>query len=360
MSNTPDKITAIDKQTVKDTLTKQAASFELPPSNLLSDNTHYHLVRSQQQAAEPSEALKAFMAAFAEPVETAPIAHVPEIRERQAKAYYNMPTYTNMTQRYDVNVQVDSIAGVAVEIFTPATGVCPENRSRVLINCHGGGFINGARMMSHKESIPIAAIGNIKVISVDYRMAPEHTFPAATDDVLAVYRELLNSYQPQNIGIYGSSAGALLVAQTLARLQSDNLPPPAAIAMGFASAFSWEKGDSFHLARGLSPSFPVDGFDINNPYFAGRANNDPEVYPGNDLVVLKRFPPSLLLSATRDNGLSSVVHNHSQLVKLGVETQLHVWEGLGHVFHYDSELPESREVYDVVVRFFEKYMRARG
>jgi epsilon-lactone hydrolase len=81
------------------------------------------------------------------------------------------------------------IGGVHTEVFTPAGGISPSNAMRVLINLHGGGFGANARTKSHLESVPIASIGRIKVISIDYRQAPEFALPSASEDVAAVYRE---------------------------------------------------------------------------------------------------------------------------------------------------------------------------
>jgi len=71
---------------------------------------------------------------------------------------------------------------------------------------------------------------------------------------------------------------------------------------------------------------------------------------------MSKFPPSLLVAATRDKALSSVVYTHSLLVAQGVEAELHVWEGLGHAFFYDPDLPQSREVYAVVIKFFDTHL----
>jgi len=71
---------------------------------------------------------------------------------------------------------------------------------------------------------------------------------------------------------------------------------------------------------------------------------------------MAKFPPSLLVATTRDVALSSVVVTHSQLVRLGVDAELHVWEGLGHTFYTDPDLPESREVHDVVIGFFDRHL----
>src|SRR3546814_17061687 len=99
------------------------------------------------------------------------------------------------------------IGGVRTEVVEPRGGVAPENRRRVLINVHGGAFIGGARTLSRVEAMPIAAIGRIKAISVDYRQGPDFPFPPASEDVQAVYRALLQHYDPRHIGLYGCSAG---------------------------------------------------------------------------------------------------------------------------------------------------------
>ena len=68
------------------------------------------------------------------------------------------------------------------------------------------------------------------------------------------------------------------------------------------------------------------------------------------------FPPTLLSSATRDFRLSPVVATHAQLARLGVHAQLHVYEGLGHCFHYNLDLPESKELYRATIQFFEQHL----
>src|SRR5258708_25755044 len=112
---------------------------------------------------------------------------------------------------YPVNLSSDTIAGVPVRIISPLS-IAPEKRDRVLINLHGGGFNSDSGSLS--ETIPIANLSGIKVIAVLYRLAPEHPFPAGLDDAVAVYKELLKTYQPSHIAIHATSAAALL-------------PPPA-------------------------------------------------------------------------------------------------------------------------------------
>src|SRR5229473_4856564 len=129
---------------------------------------------------------------------------------------------------YPVNVEETKIAGVRTDVITPLA--MPEaNRKRVLINLHGGGFISDSGSLI--EGIPIAYLTKMKVVSVYYRLAPENPFPAAVDDVVAVYKELLKTYQPRSIGIFGTSAGATLTPEVAVRLKQLGIPLPGALGM---------------------------------------------------------------------------------------------------------------------------------
>ena len=111
---------------------------------------------------------------------------------------------------FPVNVEEKNIGGVRTDVITPLDA--PEaNRMRVLINLHGGGFNSDSGSLI--EGVPISNLAKIQVVSVYYRLAPENPFPAAVDDVVAVYKELLKDHKPQNIGIFGTSAGGILTAR---------------------------------------------------------------------------------------------------------------------------------------------------
>ena len=352
-----DTVAPLEKQTTdrmvaEEALSIQVSGFTLPPSILCSEQTLSRL----RKAKEEMQALAEQLPADAPNVLTAPLEQIPEIQHRDAELCYRTSKYQYMAKQYPVTLATQTIAGVDVEIFTPKAGVSSANENQVLINLHGGAFISGSRSVSHLESMPIAAEGKIKVISIDYRLAPAHIFPAATDDIVAVYRALLEQYAPENIGIYGCSAGAVLSAQTIARLQQEGLPQPAAIAMSCASGHGWHDGDSGYFAAGMQESYPEEGICINNLYFKAADLNDPLVFPGKHPAVLAKFPPALLMTGTRDFALSSVVKNHSELVRLGVVADLHVWEGLEHAFLYDATLEESQQAYQLMVRFFDRFL----
>ena len=166
-----------------------------------------------------------------------------------------MPLVEKQRGRYDVEWQPNTIAGVYTEVFTPKGGIPRDNRDLVLLNLHGGGFIVGGRSVGRIESIPIAATARVKVISIDYRMAPEARFPAASEDVAAVYREILKDHRPSNVGIYGCSAGGLLPQlRRSSWFQKENLPPPGAVGIFCASTHGFLIGDSGQLAFRIGES----------------------------------------------------------------------------------------------------------
>lgn len=252
-----------------------------------------------------------------------------------------------------VDIEPREIAGVYTEIFTPKGGIAPANKHRVLINVHGGGFTVGARTHGQLESLPIAATGRIKVISIDYRMAPEHNFPAASEDVAAVYQVLLRDYKPQNVGLYGCSAGGMLTAQATAWLIDKGVPVPGAIGMfGSTGEVPW-KGDSVHLSWAYEGGSAPQSEMVVPPYFKGADLNSPLVSPMLSTSTLRRFPTSLLLSGGRGPEASSLMDANNKLALAGVKSRLHLWDGLGHCFYLNADLPESHEAEKIIVDFFE-------
>ena len=106
---------------------------------------------------------------------------------------------------YPAETSDTKIAGVHVVIYTPKDGISARNRDRVLIELHGGGFSGCWPGCAELESMPIASLGRIKVMAVDYREGPDHKFPSASEDVASVYQELLKTYPSEDIGLYGCS-----------------------------------------------------------------------------------------------------------------------------------------------------------
>jgi len=249
-----------------------------------------------------------------------------------------------------------SLGSVHTYTYMPRSGISETNKARVLINLHGGGFSGCWPACAELESIPVSALMKIKVVTVDYREGPEHKFPAASEDVASVYRELLKSYKPKNIGIYGCSAGGMLTAMSLAWFQTHGLPTPGAVGIYCASAGAFG-GDATYIAfpfgEGRMPPTRPPG-QSRLGYFSGTDPKDPLVSPMNSPEVLAKFPPTLLITGTRDFAMSGTIHTDTELTKAGVKTELHVWDGLFHGFFYNAEVPESRDAFNVMISFFNR------
>jgi acetyl esterase/lipase len=279
------------------------------------------------------------------------------------RAYYdrfNSALAARAKELYPVKVKRQTIGGVPTEIITPADGISPQQQGRVLINLHGGAFLWGEGSGGEVEAVPIAGLGKITVITVGYREGPEYKFPAASEDVASVYRALLKQYRPESIGIYGCSAGGILTAQALAWFQKEHLPTPGAAGV-FCASVGRFGGDSSYLGPAITAQSPLRGSTEGNfsftPYFSDASLSDPLVVPMNSKDVLARFPPTLLIAGSRDFTVSSVMQADIELTKAGVETELHIWDGMWHSFFSNPDLPESKEMYSVVVKFFERHLR---
>src|SRR5271157_2648664 len=256
-------------------------------------------------------------------------------------------------RHFPVNVEEKIIAGVRTDIITPLE--MPEaNRNRVLINLHGGGFNSDSGSLI--EGIPIANLAKTKVVSVYYRLAPENPFPAAVDDVVAVYKELLKTYKPQSIGIFGTSAGAILTAEVTVRLKQLGLPLPAALGIFSGLADFSRVGDARQLftLNGLPGEMqPVDPDHLPDDQYVGKTDRkDPMLSPL--FADLHGMPPSLLVTSTRDLLLSDTTIFHRALLHTGNDAQLVVFEALPHAFWYHFQLPETKEALELMAKFFDE------
>jgi len=255
---------------------------------------------------------------------------------------------------YPVNVNEATIAGVPAKVITPLQ--IPENkRDRVLINVHGGGFNSDSGSLT--ETVPIANLMQTEVVAVLYRLAPEHPFPAAVDDTVAVYKELLKTYKPQKIGLYGTSAGAILTAEVAVKLHQLGLPLPGALGIFSGLGDFSQTGDSqaIYSLNGLSgPLTPPRKEPHDSPYVGSTNPTDPVLSPL--YANLSGFPPSLFMTSTRDLLLSGTTTLHRAFLRAGVDAQLVVFEALPHAFWNDAQLPESKEADEIMAGFFDKHL----
>jgi acetyl esterase/lipase len=257
-------------------------------------------------------------------------------------------------QIYPVNLAESTLAGVPVRIVTPLADMSPD---RVLINLHGGGFNSDSGSLT--ETIPIANLTRMKVVAVLYRLAPEHPFPAGVDDAVAVYKELLKTYKPAHIALYGTSAGAIMTPEVVMRLRQLGLPLPGALGVFSGMGDFSRDGDSqaMYALNGLSGPLGPPQPHPHKPEYIGSAD------PRNPVLSplfgdLSNMPPTLFITSERDLLLSGTTILDRAFLRAGNNNdQLVVFEGLPHAFWNDATLPESKEADGIMAHFFLRHLR---
>ncbi len=266
-------------------------------------------------------------------------------------------TIPAMLERLHVTMHAETMNGVRVFVLTP-DDIPPEHRDKVLIHVHGGCYELYPGESGTTEGIIMAGLGHYKVISVDYRMPPEAYFPAALDDVLTVYKDVLKTTDSRNVAVFGTSAGGALVLETMLRAKQEGLRLPGAIAPGTPMSDVTKTGDSFYTNEKVdnvlvSPNGFCDAATV--VYAHGHDLKDPLLSPvyGD----MHDFPPTILTTGTRDLLLSNTVRVHQKLQEAGVEAQLEVFEGMSHAqYQVDDRIPETKAAFNEITQFFDKHL----
>ncbi len=244
----------------------------------------------------------------------------------------------------------DAIAGVPVLRIHGSRETDPE---RVLLHFHGGGFILGSAIGNASFSTQVAEVSGMAVISVDYRLAPEHPFPRGLDDALAVYCALTADYAPGRIGIFGESAGGGLTASLALALREHGLPTPGALVLVAPFADMTGSGESIRSNHGVDPELVWDTLRPGAHSYVSQSDpRDPLVSPVfGDYAGL---PPTYI----QVGGLEILLDDARRITDAcraaGVNVRLDVWEGLWHCWHFDPTLPESNEACRRIAKFFDE------
>ncbi|WP_303961102.1 alpha/beta hydrolase [Succinatimonas hippei] len=265
---------------------------------------------------------------------------------------------TALAQKYNVDISEGKIGGVRTFTLTPSK-VDVDKKDKVILYIHGGGYVLGQGVGGTAEAIYLAGLHNYKIVCVDYRMAPDYPFPAAIEDSFTVYKELIKEYGAENIAVFGTSTGGAMTFILSLQAHDAEIAQPGALVSGTPWADLDKIGDSYfvndgvdnilgnydHLIKSAAKAY-ANGADLKDPFIS-------PVYASDE--ALRDFPPTLLISGTRDLFLSNTVRMHKRLLLNDVNTDLVVYEALSHAQYYlNSSAPETFEHYEIVDKFLEK------
>ena len=243
-----------------------------------------------------------------------------------------------MSQHVKVSVEEIDAGGTRVYAITPE-GI-PEQDRRTYFELHGGALLWGGGESCLAMGKISAAMLGARVWVVDYRLPPEHPYPAPLDDCVAAYRAVLKKYDARDVIVGGPSAGGNLAAATVLRARDEGLPLPAACVLMTPEVDLSEDGDSFKTLLGIDTALTSSLMPANLLYAGGHDLTDPYVSPvfGD---FSKGFPPTFLQSGTRDLFLSNTVRMHRALRQADIEAELHIFDAATHVMFMNG--PEAAD-----------------
>jgi acetyl esterase/lipase len=298
---------------------------------------------------------------------------IPDMKELRRVYNENLqPVVAHMREAFPVDIEETTINGISVAIVTPKGGVPAQNRNRLMLNGPGGGFRTGVRGNGLLISIPVAAVLKVKVISILYRQGPEFQFPAASEDLLKVWDYYTRTYKPGNVGMVGCSAGGSLVSQTTAMLIKAGRPTPGVLGVYCAGLGADFSGDSAYfgalavtnvraaMAQSAAAPATTSAVGAAGPpernYYTGVDLKQFIVNPTLEEKLLAKFPPTIFFTATRDFAMSPAAYSYRKLVKLGIDSQLLIYDGLYHGFMTNPDFTEAQEGYRTAAAFFDKHL----
>jgi len=264
----------------------------------------------------------------------------------------------NLAEAISVKIEKKEINGVIVRYITPIE-IAPEYSNSIFVHTHGGAYVFNGGAAGAFEAVLISANLKIPIISIDYRMPPDHPYPVGLDDVVAAYEGILEKHNGKTIFMGGSSGGGNFTMSTILKLKDKDVTLPKAIFLGTPGADFNKIGDSYYINEGIDKALGTwDGMITAalKLYANGTDFNDPYISPiyGD----LSGFPPTILVSGTRDLLLSCTVRTHRKLRDSGVTSDLVVIEGHAHAdYMIVPNAPESKAVFKDIDNFFRKTLQ---
>ncbi len=260
-------------------------------------------------------------------------------------------TFEKLKTPYSMKDRV--INGITTLWITPPQ---LKHKDKVMIFVHGGGWIVNSRKAQLKFQADVASSLSVKLVSIEYRLAPEHPYPAALNDIVAAYKGITKEYGAENTGLFGTSAGGGLTLATLLRLKTDGLPLPAASAPLSPGADMTASGYMYRNVGLQDPILPPYGAYTAMQAYVGKADpKDPLVSPVyGDFTGMT---PLFLLSGTAEVVGSDAPRVAAKARNQGVDVTLLVSDGMWHVPIGDgSGVPELQLAFDEMIKFFSRHL----
>ncbi|MBS7287798.1 MAG: alpha/beta hydrolase [Candidatus Freyarchaeota archaeon] len=230
---------------------------------------------------------------------------------------------------------------------------------RVLLYFHGGGMIVGSSNTHRLLTVRLGEETKMMVLSVDYRLAPEYTYPAQLEDCVKAYKWLLSlGVNPKGIVVAGDSAGGNLALTTLLKLKDEGVELPAG-AVCLSPVTDWTSTDEafFENAKTDPVLADVGVFWWGPAYLAGANPADPLVSPL--FADLKGLPPILIQASTSEMLFSGCKRFAEKARAAGVDVRLETWDDMPHVFQSFGlhALPEAKQAIENIGKFVEKIVK---
>jgi len=263
------------------------------------------------------------------------------IKARQQFAVHEAGELKVMMARFNPAISDTTIDGVKVKIITPAK-INPAYKGKIALYIHGGGFILGSA--TDRMGMLMTNEMGIKTYSVEYHLAPEAKFPIAMNECVAVYRYLVQHFKSTDITGWSCSAGCTHMLAMLVKAKEEGLPMINSIALISPATDITGNGDApkSNDGRDLLGYKNMGDKMFVAPFIGKAIAADPLISPIYSNYT-NDFPPTIILTSTRDLFLSNSVRMYWKLKNAKVNTELVVAEGMWHAFQSFPDIPEAIE-----------------
>jgi monoterpene epsilon-lactone hydrolase len=254
-------------------------------------------------------------------------------------------TWYLYTEDYQIPEGVQAEASTVGPMRVERLFRADARRDRATLYLHGGGYVCGGIETHRPITAELAKTFDGIVVSIDYRLAPEHPYPAALEDALAGFRALLDEgFAPHNVAFGGESAGGGLVMGTMLALKARGLPLPGAGLVISPWSDLTHSGASIVSNQASDPIVFKSAIDLTRDlYLGGASRTDPFGSPGAGGADLKGLPPLLIQVATDEILLDDALNIARLAAHAGVPVTFEGWKGLVHAWHlFSRDLEEGR------------------